>query len=275
MNEVPPPTRRLAGRNALVTGASRGIGREVALRLALEGADVALVARTAAELQDTAAKLEATGQRALVLPIDIASLDDVRDLITKVEDHLGPVAVLINNAAAPGPWGSLWEVDPAAWELYLRLNLSMPYRFCAAVLPAMINYGWGRIVNVSSSAALVPTEGLGAYSVAKAGLNMLTKQLAAELTDYPGVSVVAFNPGSVDTGLHVAARSQPEAAVGRRSFRTFRWLLETGRLQPVERPARVIVALASMPSTELSGQYVDFSGEFAAAVHAAANRGST
>jgi NAD(P)-dependent dehydrogenase (short-subunit alcohol dehydrogenase family) len=269
MDEIQRSTLKLAGRNALVTGAGRGIGREVAIGLAREGANVALVARTEAELQVTASKLEATGRRALVLPGDLGSRDDVHDLIAEVEDVLGPVGVLVNNAAAPGPYGSLWDVDPVAWEHHLRLNLTMPYRLCAAVLPAMIKNGWGRIVNVSSGASLIPTEGLGAYSVAKAGLNMLTKQLAAELTDHPGVSVVAFNPGPVDTAIQVAMRSQPEAAVGPRSFRSFQWLLVTARLQAVQRPARVIVALASALTTELSGQYLDFRGEFAAAIHAA------
>jgi NAD(P)-dependent dehydrogenase (short-subunit alcohol dehydrogenase family) len=242
---------------ALVTGAGRGIGREVAIALAARGAQPLLVARTAEELEQVAAQ---TGGTALVADLSTeAGIDEV-------VAHLGDrdVSILINNAGAAGPYGVSWELDPQAWERRLHLNLTAPFRLSAAVIPGMLAAGHGRIVNVTSNAALAPLERVGPYSVSKAGLNMLTRQLAAELGTDCGVSVVAFAPGPAETSTYAELAAQPASLVGARGYERFQTMVASGRLGAPDRPARVIAALAFETTTKLSGCCVDIGDPYAA-----------
>ncbi len=247
---------QLQGKVALITGASRGIGRATAVELARRGARVALTARNRAELESLAGELESLGTQAIALPADLDDPQVPDALIRETEQRLDPVQILVNNAAIVGPFGNTWAVDPEAWERALRLNLHVPFRLARLVIPGMIERGWGRIINVSSGAARNPMERAGPYSVSKAGLDMLTRQLGIEL-EGTGVAVVSLYPGVVDTDMQTEVREQPAEVVGRAMSERFRGYYESGRLQPPERPARLIAALAGDAGARYSGQIVD------------------
>jgi NAD(P)-dependent dehydrogenase (short-subunit alcohol dehydrogenase family) len=143
---------KLQGRVALVTGGGRGIGRAIALAFAAEGARVALTARTAAELEGAVAAIREQGGQATALTADLADRSAVQALVGRVQEAIGALEVLVNNAgvgssADPRP---VLEYDDAFWDLTLAVNLTAPYLLCKAVLPGMVARRWGRIINVAS-----------------------------------------------------------------------------------------------------------------------------
>ena len=249
----------LEGKIALVTGGGRGIGRATAIELARLGADVAVAARSARQIEEAAAAIRAQGRRALAVPVDLADPHAAGRVVPTVERALGPVAILVNNAAVVGPFGAAWQLDPREWVEAVRINLEAPFLLAHGVLPAMLAAGWGRIVNVSSGAAQLPMERLGAYSPSKAGLDMLTRQLAAELGG-TGVAVTAVYPGTVDTAMPARIRAQAEETVGALAQR-FRSLYSAGAFQPPNRPARLIAAIVAADDTALNGRIIDSADE--------------
>ncbi len=244
------------GRVALVTGGGRGIGKAAALELARRGADVALVARSQGDVEAAAAEIEQLGRRAHGFALDLTQTGAAATLVEQVANTLGPIDILVNNAGVVGPFGASWEIDPQEWEQALLLNLTVPFRLAYAVLPYMIERGWGRIVNVSSGAARSIMERAGAYSTSKAGLDALTRQLAIEL-DGTGVAAISLYPGVVDTVMQTTVREQPAAVVGQAMSDRFRGYLESGRIQAPDRPGRLIAALAGDAGARFSGQIVD------------------
>jgi len=230
----------LAGRVALVTGGGRGIGRATALALAERGADVAVMSRSVPELEETAALVRASGRRSLAVVGDVAHGAAVHKAVTVARDALGPIDILVNNAAVLQPVGPTIEVDPEAWGRLLAVNLTGVFRCIHAVLPVMLERGWGRIVNVSAGAATgTGLPRASAYSVSKAGLDMLTRHLAAELAG-TGVGVNSVWPGGVRTRMLAAYRG-----------------LRPDDYDPAE-PARLI---ANLVIGQTTGEVVDIHGE--------------
>lgn len=195
------------GKVALVTGAARGIGKATALRLACEGARVAVnFSRDRAGAEETVAEIASAGGRAIAVQADVANRVEVMRMVDVVTSELGPVDVLVNNSGVAS-YGSLLDVDDAEIDRVMGVNLRGALYCVQAVAPAMINRGGGRIINVSSIAALgtaVPQISL--YSVSKAALNMLTKRLALELGEH-GINVNAVCPGGTNTALLAAGQS--------------------------------------------------------------------
>ena len=196
----------------LVTGASRGIGRSIALRFAEEGARLALAARTENELLQTASLVEATGARAVAIPTDIRDRAAVDACVSRAEAELGPVDVLVNNAGV-FLWRPFLELSSEEWDLVLSTNLTGAANFCRAVLPGMIARRRGRIVNVSSIHGMRGEANLAAHSAAKFGLIGLTQSLAREYRSF-NIAVNAVCPGTVEnrqdeTGA--PSRSEPLA----------------------------------------------------------------
>ncbi len=189
----------LAEQRALVTGASRGIGRAIARRLAKGGAKVALCARSVEDLQTLATEIEAAGGTALVVPCDVAQSAQVAGAVSAAQEAFGGIDVLVNNAGVVAR-GPLAEMTEAVYDEVLDVNLKGPYLFCRAVLPQMLARRHGRIVNVGSISATLGTAGMTAYCASKWGLLGLSKALAEELRG-TGVSVTSVLPGSVDTGM--------------------------------------------------------------------------
>jgi NAD(P)-dependent dehydrogenase (short-subunit alcohol dehydrogenase family) len=245
-------TAPFQGRVALVTGAGRGIGRAVAFQLSEAGARVALLARSIDQLEETAATLRAEGGVALVLPADLADPDAVAEAATTAAKELGPVDILVNNAAVVQPAGPTLSTSPALRSSAFAVNVEAPIHLTLAFLPAMLERSWGRIVNVSSGIVDHPGAmvGLNAYAATKAALEAHTLNLADELAR-SGVTVNVYRPGSVDTAMQEWFRAQPPAEIGTDLHRHFQASYEQGALIPPEQSAR---SLLTRLAGEATGQ---------------------
>jgi NAD(P)-dependent dehydrogenase (short-subunit alcohol dehydrogenase family) len=205
------------GKTALITGAGRGIGRAVALGLAGVGARVVLLARTAAQLEETRDLLRERGVaagRISVVPADLADEDD-RGRAAAAVLAAGRVDILVNNAAIVEPLGPTMGIAAADLRLAFEVNVVAPAALAAAVLPGMLYAGWGRVVNVSSGIVANPAGMIrgNAYAATKAALEAHTVNLAAELTG-TGVTVNVYRPGGVDTAMQAWIRSQDPERIG-------------------------------------------------------------
>lgn len=201
--------RSLKGRTALITGASAGIGREIARVLAGEVARLILVARRRPRLDELAAEISAAHPelRIDVRPADLASKDATSDLIDALEREGIAVDVLINNAGF-GEYGPFAETDWARTAEMIEVNVAAPTHLLKRLLPPMIQRGFGAILNVGSSAGSAPSPSLAVYSATKAYLNHLNEALAAELSG-TGVTTTALMPGPVETEFQEVAGSRP------------------------------------------------------------------
>jgi 3-oxoacyl-[acyl-carrier protein] reductase len=239
---------QLKGRKALVTGAGRGIGRAIALALAREGAQVALLARTRAQLEEVAAE---AGGESLVLEADLAAEAQVREALGKLVAAWGGVEILVNNAGVLGPVGPVQQVDPGAWLQAVRINLGGCFLCTHLLLPGMVAGGYGKIINLSGGGAVSPRPWFSAYSASKAGVVRFTETLAAEVAQHH-VDVNAVAPGAVNTRMLDQVLEAGERA-GAQALAEARRQLEEGGVDPA-RPAALVVFLASARSDGLTGR---------------------
>jgi NAD(P)-dependent dehydrogenase (short-subunit alcohol dehydrogenase family) len=210
-------TTDFTGKTALITGAGRGIGRAIALGLADGGAGVILLARTPGQLDQTRALLRERGVpagRISVLPADLADEQD-RSRAVAAALAAGGVDILVNNAATVEPLGPSIDIAAADLRLAFEVNVVAPAALTIAVLPGMLDVGWGRVVNVSSGIVAYPAGMVrgNAYATTKAALEAHTVNLAAELAG-TGVTVNAYRPGGVDTAMQAWIRNQAPQRVG-------------------------------------------------------------
>jgi NAD(P)-dependent dehydrogenase (short-subunit alcohol dehydrogenase family) len=189
----------LEGKTTLVTGAGRGIGKGIALAFADQGSDVVAVARTVAEVEETAAEVRTRGRKALALSCDVCDPGSVRSVVDAALREFGKVDILVNNAGY-ARFEPLKDTSLEEWQRHLDVNLTGPFRCVKAVLPSMMKRREGRIINISSVAGLKPYLNQGAYCASKHGLNGLSTVLAAELREY-NIGVHAVCPGAVPTKL--------------------------------------------------------------------------
>jgi len=192
--------RELEGQTALVTGAGRGIGRAIALALADGGADVACLARTAAEVEQTAAEIRGRGRRALALQVDVASVPALREAVARTEGELGPIGILVHAAGTRVPAPAL-EITESDWDLVLDVNLKSAFFLSQAAARAMAGRKYGRIIYVGSMLGSVGISHLASYGASKSGLIGLTRHLAVEWARY-GITVNAVAPGYVETAFN-------------------------------------------------------------------------
>ena len=197
---------KIQGQGALVTGASRGLGRALAEQLAARGARVALVARTPGELGDVVAGIRARGGDAHAITGDIAAKAAIHQIAGQAQGLIGEIEIAIHNASTlgPTPLRLLLDTECEDLEAVLEANLVGPFRLTKILAGAMAIRGAGVIVHVSSDAAIEPYPRWGAYGASKAAQDHLSRILAAEL-DGTGVRVLAVDPGEMDTAMHAAA----------------------------------------------------------------------
>jgi NAD(P)-dependent dehydrogenase (short-subunit alcohol dehydrogenase family) len=242
----------LEGQVAFVTGGGRGLGRAFAETLAAAGAAVAVVARSASQVEETAADIVARGGSALALAVDVSDPAAVERAVQSVERELGPVDLLVNNAGVTGPIGPITETDPEQWWRCLEINLRGPFLCARGVLAGMIARGRGRIINVASGAGALPVPYLCAYVTSKAALIRFTENLALE-TREQGIRVFAIHPGTVRTAMVTEGIDSP---AGRQWLPWFRDAVEQGQHVPPERAARLVLQLASGRADALTGRFL-------------------
>ena len=233
------------GKTALITGAGRGIGRAIALGLAGAGAGVVLLARTAGQLEETRDLLRGQGVpagRISVVPADLADEEDRGRAVAAVL-AAGRVDILINNAATVEPLGPTIGIAATDLRLAFEVNVVAPAALTAAVLPGMLDAGWGRVVNISSGIAAYPAGMVrgNAYAATKAALEAHTVNLAAELAG-TGVTVNAYRPGGVDTAMQAWIRSQDPGRIGTGLHERFNKNFAEGTLITPGHSAAVLLA---------------------------------
>lgn len=240
----------LSGQVGVVTGAARGLGRAFAVALSKAGMSVAIVDVRQDELSETLREIESGGGRGIAVPTDISDAAAVASLIKSVEQKLGPIDLLVNNAALAGPAGPTWEADPLAWWRCQEVNLRGPFLCCHAVLPGMISRKRGRVVNVASAAGTVSVPYLSAYVTSKAALIRFTETLAYEARPF-GVSIFAMHPGAVRTPMN-------EELLTTTSSKWLPWLehiFQRGEDETTEPGAGMVLFLASGKADALSGKF--------------------
>jgi NAD(P)-dependent dehydrogenase (short-subunit alcohol dehydrogenase family) len=238
---------RLDGEVAVVTGGGRGIGRAIARSLGQAGASVAVVARTPRDVAATAAMLEEGGGKAVGIRADVTDRASVDRTMREVEQALGSVTILVNCAGTCGAIGPLWEIEPDDWRRDVDATLLGTFLCARAVLPAMVARRRGRVINVSSYAAIRASPYIAAYGSAKAALVHLTNTLAAETAPF-GVSVFAMTPGRVRTAM---TDHMLDVQTGKQ------WsVMPTGEWLPAERAGALAVVLASGRADALSGRFI-------------------
>lgn len=243
---------RLDGQVAIVTGGGRGIGRTVAQELARSGMIVAIVARTASELDETAARIAAEGGQALALSLSVTDEEAVRHMVATVERQLGPVDLLVNNAGLAGPLGPTWETATSDWWRCLEVNLRGPMLCANAVLPGMVARRQGRIINVASSAGLQGIAYASAYVTSKAALIRFSETLALE-TKAHGIRVFAICPGLVRTAMAEELMNTP---AGEAWLPWYRTRFDEGQDIAPDRAAQMVRTLASGQADLLSGTFL-------------------
>jgi 2-deoxy-D-gluconate 3-dehydrogenase len=200
----------LDGKTAFVTGASRGIGRAIAVALAQAGADVALVARTAEGLADVADDVKAAGRKAVVIPADVTDQSGVTDAVAAAIDQLGHVDIVVNNAGGSNFMVSFRDLRLSGWDKLIKLNLTSAVYVCHAFAAHLLDRKSGSVINVASVAGVAASPLITPYGAAKAGLVSLTKSLAVEWAA-DGVRVNALCPGWTATDLNRNLWSDPVA----------------------------------------------------------------
>jgi 2-deoxy-D-gluconate 3-dehydrogenase len=243
----------LTGKTAFVTGASRGIGRAIAVALAQAGADLALVARTAEGLADTADDVTAVGRKAVIIPADVTNQVAVANAVATAIDQLGQVDVVINNAGGSNFMVPFRDLRLSGWDKLMTLNLSSAVYVCQAFAPHLLDRGSGSVINVASVAGVASAPLISPYGAAKAALISLTKTLAVEWA-VSGVRVNALCPGWTATDLNRNLWDDPVS--GPATVATVpmkRW----ATAQEMAGPA---VFLASNASSYLTGQTIIVDG---------------
>ena len=266
----------LEGKTALVTGASRGLGRAIALAFGMAGASVAVTdilvenaeydAKSLSEYSplaghfsqtgevktlQTAHEIQAMGAKSCAMKLDVTDYEEIKRIVQAVEAQLGPIDILVNNAAVMDNLGKFDEQQPERWQRDLNVNLTGAYNCCKAVWPGMVRKGWGRIINISSVAALMGASLQPSYGATKAGLIGLSKSLAIEAGRY-GITVNTVCPGFITTeAVQLYDTRMTERIEKKTALR---------RLGRPEEVAQVVTFLASDGASYITGAVIPVTG---------------
>ena len=244
---------KLDGQTAIVTGGGRGLGRAIAETLASLGAHVVIASRNAPELDEVVLRIKRSRGRALAYAADVSDERQVQDLVINTERWVGPATILVNNAGIIEPITPLARSDATTWLRHIAINLGGVYLTTRAVLPGMLERGYGRIVNISSHAAERPSAGWTAYTAGKAAVEQLTRSLGVEL-ERTGVTVCALRPGKVETALQERVRRSSAEDFPR--VEEYREAKRAGQVADPKDRARIVAYLVS-DGAQRNGQIVE------------------
>jgi 3-hydroxybutyrate dehydrogenase len=253
---------KLSNRTALITGGGRGIGRAIAFALAREGARIAVIARTEEEVSRVAFEVKAETQvETMYATCDVADRESVELALADVRERLGTIDILVNNAgiAESAP---LIKTSNELWQRHIAVNLTGTFYFTRAVLPAMIERGWGRVVNIASIAGKTGAPYIAAYAASKHGVLGLTRSVALEVAS-KGITVNAICPGYVDTEMTTRALENIEAQTGKsvdEALATIKRMSPQNRLVTPEEVASLALLLASDDGRGINGQAINVDG---------------
>ena len=236
----------LQGKVAVVTGASRGIGRGIAVGFAQAGADVAVAARSAPDLDALVDEIEGTGTRGLAVPTDVTERAQIEALIDRTVSTFGGIDILVNNAGGTRFMAPIVALRPEGWDKAMRLNLDSVFHATQLAAQRMVERGGGSIIQVSSIAGLEGAQGLSFYSAAKGGVRLLSQAVAKELATSK-VRVNSIAPGWVATDLNANMR-QDEA-----SDRFITDMIPMGRWGDVDEIVGAAIFLASDAASFVTG----------------------
>lgn len=236
----------LSGKTALVTGASKGIGKAIAIAFGEAGANVVATARTTSEIDDTVQQVQASGAQGFGVIADLGVESDIDRLANEAISKFGGVDILVNNAAIIHPRITVSDFDPNLWRDVLNVNLTGAFLITQKLLPGMIERKYGKVINISSIGGRSGAFGRSAYRVTKSGLISFTQSLAAEVYEH-GIQVNAICPGGTDTeGYRDAFNTSGRA--------------ENPKLMDPAEIAEVALFLASDASSAVTGTAIDSFG---------------
>lgn len=240
----------LTGRTALITGATRGIGRSIADRLAAAGANIIVTSRKAEACEKTAAAIAATGRRAYALPANVNRWSECDDLVGRAYAAAGRIDILVNNAGSSLRYDSVESISEELFDKTIALNLKGPFRLSALIGSRMVADGGGSIVNISTISAQIGAGHAMVYAAAKAGLNNLTRSFAHTLA--PTVRVNAIMPGAIETDV---MKAWPQSE---RDFASATAVL--GRIGTPDEVSGAVLYLASDAASFTTGQVLAVDG---------------
>lgn len=243
----------LENKIALVTGASRGIGKAIAIALAEHGADVAVAARTVEALEQTAKEVQALGRRALVVPCDVTDSGQTEQMVAQILSDLGGLDIVVNNAGGSRFMAPLLGVREEGWDKSINVNLKSVYLVCKAAGPHMLRQEKGSVINIASVAGVQASPTLSFYAAAKWGVIGVTRTLAKEWAA-SGVRVNAISPGAVDTDIWGTLTEDPNFV------RNLTAPIPMGRWAQPEEIAGACVFLASDAASFVTGANIVIDG---------------
>ena len=242
----------LQGKIALITGASRGIGRVLAIGMAQAGAEVAIASRKLPDLEKVAEEIRKTGRKCIAIPAHVGRIEEINNLVKRVVDEFGKIDILVNNAATNPSMAPAIDIDDRAWDSVMNLNLKGLFFLSQAVARIMKEKGGGKIINIASIAGISP-DILPVYSISKAGVIMATKVMAQQWAKY-GIRVNAIAPGLTRTRFSEALWSNPDI------LSVAMMMTPMGRVAEPEEMVGAVIFLVSDASGYVTGQVLAVDG---------------
>jgi len=246
----------LQGRIAFITGGSRGLGEAIAAAFLEAGANIALCARSADELEKTAQRLSRAyaKQRILALPVDVTDICAVQESVDRILRAFGDLQILVNNAGVYGPMGSLWQTSVEEWDTALKINLQGSVYPIRTVVPYFLKKGYGKIIQISGGGATNPLPRITAYAASKAAIVRLAESLAQDLKG-KGIDVNSIAPGALNTRMMDDLLKAGPELVGEEFFAKMKKVSDQGGTR-LDVGARLAVFLAAKESDGITGRLI-------------------